>query len=259
LTSINHLPPRALSPFDALASRRSGPESPPNEAEDETMMSKEIRGIAVAVFLVVGASAHAGLGPNGLGPNGLGPNGLGPNGLGPNGLGPNGLGPNGLGPNGLGPNGLVYLITPAGVEFEYDASGVAVGVARDAGGRIAVHEVLRPLRLRRGDRDRLDRLPGEDLGLDGAVRLRDGVAPERRAPTARTVHHPERNAARGGVAHVNLKGTHQYISIRGNPPNPEARAAIATSTNETIFMPMPFGILFADLLAVSPYKAACRL
>ena len=29
------------------------------------------------------------------------------------------------------------------------------------------------------------------------------------------------------LAHVNMQGTHQYISLRGNPPNPEAQAALA--------------------------------
>ena len=59
------------------------------------------------------------------------------------------------------------------------------------------------------------------------------------------------------LAHVNLHGMHQYISLRGNPPNPEAKAALSVTTNEAVFLPQPFGLLFADLHAESPFKGAC--
>ena len=305
------------------------------------MTLKVIRGIAAAMLLLAGASAQAGLGPNGLGPNGLGPNGLGPNGLGPNGLGPNGLGPNGLGPNGLGPNGLgpnglgpnglgpnglgpngldvnglgpnglgpnglgpnglVYLITPAGVELEYDASGVAVGVARDASGGLV------PVPTFFGawfDRDpaaaaqymkyfarcaydaatgiawidstgktwawtgqygfAMASLRSAALEPLGQCTIPSGTPPGEVSPTCSQQVRARMTAEEGGwvssclLAHVNLKGTHQYISIRGNPPGPEAQAAVATSVNESIFMPKRFGILFADLFSGSSYKAACR-
>jgi hypothetical protein len=209
-----------------------------------------------------------GLGPNGLGPNGLGPNGLGPNGLGPNGLGPNGLdvnglGPNGLGPNGLGPNGLIYLITPDGrtatsefkAWFEADSAAASqymkylVRCAYDASTGIAYLDST-----------------GKTWLWTGRFGFAMGSL---RSPTLDTLATGQTVRSRMTVdegkwvsscllAHVNLKGTHQYISLRGSPPNPEAVAALAPGMNEQWVMGQnQYGGFFADLFTDSPVKYAC--
>jgi hypothetical protein len=211
-----------------------------------------------------------GLGPNGLGPNGLGPNGLGPNGLGPNGLGPNGLdvnglGPNGLGPNGLGPNGLIYLITPDGwttsqtSEFKhwFDADPAAasqymkyfVRCAYDASTGIAYLDSSGKTWLWTGHF-------GFAMGSLKSPTLE--TLPSGQQVTSRMTVEEGKWVSSCLLAHVNLKGTHQYISLRGSPANPEAVAALAPGRNEQWIMGQNrYGGFFADLFTDSPVKYAC--
>ena len=212
-----------------------------------------------------------GLGPNGLGPNGLGPNGLGPNGLGPNGLGPNGLdvnglGPNGLGPNGLGPNGLIYLITPDGrtaqstfsAWFEADSAGAAqymryfVRCAYDASTGIAYLDGTGKTWLWTGQY-------GFAMGsLKSKVRepLNPNIPTGAEVRSRMTVDEG-RWVSSCLLAHVNLQGTHQYISLRGSPPNPEAAAAMQPGVNEQWIMGQArFGAFFADLFPAAPPRGA---
>lgn len=196
-----------------------------------------------------------GLGPNGLGPNGLGPNGLGPNGLGPNGLGPNGLdinglGPNGLGPNGLGPNGIILTIEPNGMQavssfgawFEANPATAPqfmryfARCAYDGSTAIAYLDSTGKTWAWSGQYG-LAMTSAKTLVLDGS-----GV------PIAR-----ERMTVDEGkwvsaciLAHVNVQGTHQYISLRGNPPNAEAQAALRPTPGELWTM-RPASVYFGNL------------
>jgi len=245
-----------------------------------------------------------GLGPNGLGPNGLGPNGLGPNGLGPNGLGPNGLGPNGLdvnglGPNGLGPNGLawdglVYVITPAGVELSSDG-----GVVRDAQGNLVTvssnfrswfesDPAAASQYMRYFARCAYDGATGiawlDSTGktwvwtgqyglamtslLSATLEPLDPLDLDPDGPKVRSRMTPEEGKWVSGclLAHVNTKGTHQYLSVRlvgNNPPSAASGSALATTAGEEWTFRERFGEFFGDLFAVdsekkpAPVKYAC--
>jgi hypothetical protein len=254
----------------------------------KTLIRCAVAAVALAVSpLALGGLGPNGLGPNGLGPNGLGPNGLGPNGLGPNGLGPNGLGPNGLdvnglgpnglgpngldvnglgpnglGPNGLGPNGLgitaLYAITPDGWAtnqpsafkqwFESDPTNAAqymkyfARCSYDSKTAIAY------------------------LDSHGFTWLWTGQYGLAMASLKTTIEEPGLGLIRGRMtqdegkwvsacvlAHVNIKGTHQYISLRANPPNPEAQAAFKPTPGERWVM-QGLGIFFGDLYAPNPKK-----
>jgi len=198
-----------------------------------------------------------GLGPNGLGPNGLGPNGLGPNGLGPNGLGPNGLdinglGPNGLGPNGLGPNGISawYLVTPDGTQgpstfkawFEADTAAAAaymkyfVRCAYDGKTGVAYLDATGKTWTWTGQY-------GFAMTSLGMMVTSETIGDIRSPMTAEE----GKWVSSCLLAHVNLQGTHQYISLRGSPPNVEGQQALLPSTNERWVMGVPFGAFFADL------------
>jgi len=48
------------------------------------------------------------------------------------------------------------------------------------------------------------------------------------------------------LAHINLFGTHQYISLRGNPPNREAMAALKPTAFEVLAM-QPASVFFGDI------------
>lgn len=217
-----------------------------------------------------------GLGPNGLGPNGLGPNGLGPNGLGPNGLGPNGLNVNGLGPNGLGPNGLgpvglgveaIYLITPDGKtatsEFKnwFEADPAAASQYMRYFARCAYD---RSTGLAYLDSTGRTWLWTGQFGFAMASLKSPTLEPlNPNLPTGSQVR--SRMTAEEGkwvsaclLAHVNIRGAHQYISLRGSPPNPEAAAALAPGGNEQWIMGRNrFGTFFGDLFSPSPVKYAC--
>ncbi len=237
-----------------------------------------------------------GLMPNGLMPNGLMPNGLMPNGLMPNGLMPNGLMPNGLMPNGLMPNGLNsysieggMLANVAGVNISFDQ-----WFARDPAARsgfmnyfvrcaydATVEVKYRPAGATTSSDDDDEESEDGDIKRGGEKRHRGGDDEHR--------HH--RDASGAAVykwighyglamtslkakqqmtpdeakwisscmlAFVNMKGTHQYISLRGNPPNPEAQAALAPGPNERWIMGrLIFGAFFADLTAPEPLKYVC--
>ena len=252
-------------------------------------MSKFIRVIAMVLGLVVGSAAFAGLGPNGLGPNGLGPNGLGPNGLGPNGLGPNGLGPNGLGPNGLGPNGLgpnglgpnglgpngldvnglgpnglgpnglgpnglILTIEPNGMQgsstfqawFEGDTSSASqfmkyfTRCAYDGATAIAYLDSTGKTWAWTGQYG-FAMTSAKQVTSDSA-----GVATGR----ARMTADEGRWVSSCILAHVNVQGTHQYISLRGNPPNLEAQAALKPTPGELWTM-RPASVYFGNLFDVA--------
>ena len=203
-----------------------------------------------------------GLGPNGLGPNGLGPNGLGPNGLGPNGLNVNGLGPNGLGPNGLGPNGLpltFFVIEPGyaiprGREvsafetwFEADPAGASqymryfARCAYDGNTGIAYR-----------DRKGVAWAWTGQYGLAMGSLLSPSLATLNLDPASPPVRSrmtvDEGKWVSGCIlAHVNTQGTHQYISLRGNPPNVEAQQALALSVGELWSMSDYHGAFMGDL------------
>jgi hypothetical protein len=211
-----------------------------------------------------------GLGPNGLGPNGLGPNGLGPNGLGPNGLGPNGLdvnglGPNGLGPNGLGPNGLpitFFVVEPGytiprGEEpsafetwFEGDPASASqfmkyfARCAYDGNTGIAYQDSTLKAWAWTGQygfaMGSLKSAALETLTLD------PGSPPVR----ARMTTDEGKWVSACILAHVNVQGTHQYISLRGNPPNVEAQAALKPTPGELWTM-RPASIYFGNLFDVA--------
>jgi hypothetical protein len=206
-----------------------------------------------------------GLGPNGLGPNGLGPNGLGPNGLGPNGLGPNGLdinglGPNGLGPNGLGPNGVPvwFTVTPNGMSKTAAGAPVTSDFkkwfeADPAGASKYMHYFVRCAYDDKTGVVYLDST-GKTWGWTGQY----GFA---MASVQTTITDPKLGPVRGRMtldegkwvsacllAHVNVQGSHQYISLRGSPPNPEAQAALMPGINEQWVMgDYKFGAFFGDL------------
>jgi hypothetical protein len=232
-----------------------------------------------------------GLGPNGLGPNGLGPNGLGPNGLGPNGLGPNGLdvnglGPNGLGPNGLGPDGLVYVISPAGVALDEDGdvvrdgAGNPVPVSSTFSAWFDADPVGAAQYMRYFARCAYDGETGiawlDSRGKTWVWTGQYGLA----MTSLRTiVTEPGLGEVRGRMtreegkwvsgcllAHVNTKGTHQYLSVRlygHRAPSAEASSALATSAGEDWTFRETFGAFFGDLFAVGadgtplPVKYAC--
>ena len=221
-----------------------------------------------------------GLGPNGLGPNGLGPNGLGPNGLGPNGLGPNGLdvnglGPNGLGPNGLGPNGLPYtfFVVEPGYEiprgertsafdtwFESDPAAASqymryfARCAYDGNTGVAYQD-------RKGRAwawtGQYGFAMGSLMSPSLATLTLDPASPPVRS---RMTVEEGKWVSACLLAHVNLQGSHQYISLRGNPPNPEAQQALALTTGELWTMSYSHGAFFGDLFseAKSTARYACR-
>lgn len=225
-----------------------------------------------------------GLGPNGLGPNGLGPNGLGPNGLGPNGLGPNGLGPNGLGPNGLGPNGLdVNGLGPNGlgpnglgpnglpVTFYVVEPGYTIARGRDVSAfetwfeadPVAASQYMRYFArcaydgntgVAYQDRQGVARAWTGQYGLAmGSVKsaaLETLTLDPASAPVlARMTAEEGKWVSACILAHVNTQGTHQYISLRANPPNVEAQAALALSVGELWTMSDYHGAFFGDLFA----------
>ena len=238
-----------------------------------------------------------GLGPNGLGPNGLGPNGLGPNGLGPNGLGPNGLGPNGLGPNGLGPNGLdVNGLGPNGLGPNgLGPNGLPVtffvvepGYTIPRGRQVSAFETwfeadpaAASQYMRYFARCSYDGNTGVayrdstgkawawtgQYGLAMGSLLSPSLATLNLDPASPPVR--SRMTAEEGkwvsaciLAHVNTQGTHQYISLRANPPNVEAQEALALSAGELWTMNDLHGAFFGDLFApvVAPLttpKHAC--
>ena len=211
---------------------------------------------------------HNGLGPNGLGPNGLGPNGLGPNGLGPNGLGPNGLGPNGLdvnglgpnglGPNGLGPNGLpiTFFVVEPGYTIPRDRQVSAFETWFEADPAAASQY------MRYFARCSYDANTGvayrDSTGKAWAWTGQYGLA---MTSLKTTIDHPTLGAIRAPMtvdegkwvsacllAHVNMQGSHQYISLRGSPPNAEAQSALMPGTNEIWVMgDFKFGAFFGDL------------
>ncbi len=238
-----------------------------------------------------------GLMPNGLMPNGLMPNGLMPNGLMPNGLMPNGLMPNGLMPNGLMPNGLSsysieggMLANVAGVNVSFDQWFAIDPPTRSAFMKYFVRCAYdaktelkyRPAGARVGstDDDHWDNDDSDEWRSD-RERRKDGD----------DEHHHHRDASGADVykwtgyygfamtslkagqqmttdeakwisscmlAFVNMKGTHQYISLRGNPPNIEAQQALAPTQNERWIMGQAvFGAFFADLTAPQPLKYVC--
>jgi hypothetical protein len=228
-----------------------------------------------------------GLGPNGLGPNGLGPNGLGPNGLGPNGLGPNGLGPNGLnvnglnvnglGPNGLGPNGLnvngldvngqgfnglgpgdlVLRVTPDGwtggtsnfrAWFEADPAGAAEYMKYFTRCAYDVHTAI----------VYVDRY-GKTWAWTGQYALAMGSLDsgllEPLGPGSSQLVRARMTSDEGEwvsaclLAHVNTKGTHQYLSLTGEPSNAKAHAALVRSAGEKWVMTRSLGTFYGDLFA----------
>ena len=204
--------------------------------------------------------------PNGLGPNGLGPNGLGPNGLGPNGLDVNGLGPNGLGPNGLGPNGLpieFYTVEPNGMKavsnfqtwFESNAAAAAqymryfVRCSYDGNTGIAYVDSH-----------------GKTWAWTGqygfAMTSVQTVVDEKELGTVRGRMTVDEGKWVSSciLAHINMQGSHQYISLRGNPPNREAQQALALTTGELWTMSYSHGAFFGDLFsdAKNPARYACR-
>jgi hypothetical protein len=222
-----------------------------------------------------------GLGPNGLGPNGLGPNGLGPNGLGPNGLGPNGLtpngtldvnglGPNGLGPNGLGPNGLpvnFFTVEPSGQVdsnfkswFEADPAAASkymryfARCSYDANTGIAYLDSSGKTWAWTGQYG-LAMTSLKSAALEPLSPL-DPAGPKVRA---RMTVGEGRWVSSCILAHVNTQGTHQYISLRGNPPNAEAQAALALSPGELWTMSDYHGAFLGDLFQAGSWapKASC--
>jgi hypothetical protein len=201
-----------------------------------------------------------GLGPNGLGPNGLLPNGLGPNGLGPNGLGPNGLnvngldvnglGPNGLGSNGLGPNGLVYRILPDGSItdpstfakwFEADTASASqfmkyfTRCAYDGQTAIAYLDSTGKTWIWVGRF-------GLAMGSFRSVVEDPVLGPIRGRMTA----DEGKWVSSCLLVHVNTQGTHQYLSMRGNPPNVEAQQALFPMASER-WLFSELGWFFGDL------------
>ena len=222
-----------------------------------------------------------GLGPNGLGPNGLGPNGLGPNGLGPNGLGPNGLdvnglGPNGLGPNGLGPNGIgitdIYVITPDGTQGPSTFREWFEGAQLTAAERAERVQFMRY--FARCAYDGVTAIAYQDsTGKTWAWTGQYGLA----MTSTKTIVYDAAGAPVGRarmtvdegkwvssclLAHVNTQGTHQYLSLRGSPPNAEAQAALLPTANEEWIMgKYRFGAFLADLFpadtAAPNLKYAC--
>ncbi len=218
-----------------------------------------------------------GMGPNGMGPNGLGPNGMGPNGMGPNGLGPNGLdvngmGPNGMGPNGLGPNGLIYLITPDGTQgtstfrdwFEANPAERSawmryfVRCAYDASTGIAYLDSTGKTWLWTGQYGLAmgSLSSGETITLATGQTVREPMTAEEGQWVSACL-----------LAHVNTKGTHQYLSVRlpgdAAAPCPQAAAALAATPGEVWTMAYSFGQFFGDLFAVdatsqpAPAKYSC--
>jgi hypothetical protein len=60
------------------------------------------------------------------------------------------------------------------------------------------------------------------------------------------------------LAFVNMKGTHQYISLRANPPNIEAQQALLPTQNERWIMGrLVYGAFFADLTHPIAPKFVC--
>ena len=220
------------------------------------------------------ASVPTDWGPNGLGPNGLGPNGLGPNGLGPerpgaqrarsNGLDVNGLGPNGLGPNGLGPNGLIYAHSAPGredraVRPSAPGSRPTRPARRSTCGTSSAAPTTPPRESPTStSRARPGSGPASTASRWSRSRARPGSRSNPNIPTgaevrARMTVDEGRWVSSCLLAHVNLQGTHQYISLRGSPPNPEAAAALQPGVNEEWIMGQArFGAFFADLFPAAP-------
>ncbi len=211
--------------------------------------------IVVAVALLAGCQQREQPGPDlastgspVVAPNGLGRNGLGRNGLGRNGLGRNGLGRNGLGRNGLGRNGLssAWLIdgavnTEFAGWFEEDpvengyAMGYFVRCAYDGSTEIQYVDAS---------------------GTEWAWTGQYGLAMATLLAEQMMTDEERRWVSACLLAHVNMKGTHQYLSLRlpgGEPaPTAQAAAALATTPGERWALPFTFGQFFGDLYAEDP-------
>ena len=145
----------------------------------------------------------------------------------------NGLGPNGLSLEALGVT-AIGLITPRRDDADVRVQGLVRGRHRLG---LRVHEVLRPLRLRLSHGHRLPRLDGQDRAWTGQYGLamtslgtivNDPVLGEVRG---RMTQDEGRGVSGCLLAHVNTKGTHQYLSVRPYGHRvPSAQAAIALAT-----------------------------
>jgi hypothetical protein len=235
--------------------------------------------VVLAAFLALAARpVSAGTMPNGLMPNGLMPNGLMPNGLMPNGLMPNGLMPNGNNPNGLMPNGLMPNgLMPNGLL----ANGLMPnGLISYAifGGMYASNGV---------DKTSFDEWFATDpaardnfmkyfarCAYDGTMEV-TYVDPSKKswrwsggigfAMTTLKAGQPMSVDESMWIsscllAFINMQGSHQYVSIRANPPNVEAQQALALTTGELWTMSYSHGAFFGDLFsdAKNPAKYSCR-
>jgi len=203
-----------------------------------------------------------GMGPNGLGLNGMGPNGMGPNGMGPNGEGLNGMGPNGMGPKGLGMTGLgPYRQDLAGLTCQAASGGFVCSIAPGARSLFDAW---------------FQRSKEADSYMEYFTRCAYDAKTEIHYPTAADPTHMWKGhyafamtSLKAGrqmtrdegkwvssclVAHVNTRGTHEYISIRGNPPNAEAQEALKPTPGERWAMSYPEGMFFGDVL--TPPSAA---
>jgi hypothetical protein len=209
------------------------------------------RTAVLATFLALAArSASAGTMPNGLMPNGLMPNGLMPNGLMPNGLMPNGLMPNGLMPNGLMPNGLMPnglmpngllanglmpngLISYAIFGGMYASNG-ATSTSFDQW--FATDPAARDHFMKYFARCAYDGTMeatyvdpgGKSWRWPGGI----GFAMTSLKAGKKMTVDESRWISSCLLAFINTQGTHQYLSIRGTPPNKEAAAALKPGTNE---------------------------
>ena len=210
-----------------------------------------------------------GMGSNGMGSNGLGFNGMGSNGMGSNGMGSNGLDVNGMGSNGLdlGPDGVIYLITPDGSQpstfrewFEVNPPERSAWMryfarcAYDANTAIAYLDST-----------------GKTWVWTGQYGLAMGSLSSGETATlatGETVRKPMTEEEGKWVsacllAHVNTKGTHQYLSVRlpngEEAPSPQAAAALAATPGEAWTFATVFGQFFADLfpLDTPPVKYSC--
>lgn len=175
--------------------------------------------------------------------NGLGRNGLGRNGLGRNGLGRNGLGRNGLGRNGLGRNGASAWLIDGSVNTDFVAwfeeSPAENGYAMGYFVRCA-YDVATEIQYT------------DASGTAWAWTGQYGLAMPSLLSEQMMSEDELKWVSACLLAHVNLTGSHQYISVRGNPPNLEAQAALHPSENERWLMSFPAGIYFGDLFADEP-------
>jgi hypothetical protein len=232
--------------------------------------------VVLAAFLALAAvPVSAGLMPNGLMPNGLMPNGLMPNGLMPNGLMPNGLMPNGLMPNGLMPNGLMPNgLMPNGLL----ANGLMPnGLVSYAiyGGMYAANATTSTsfdqwFATDPAARDNFMKYFAR-CAYDGTMEV-TYVDPSKKswrwsggigfAMTSlkagkRMTPDEGRWISSCLLTFINTQGTHQYLSVRGTPPNKEAAAALKPGINEQWIMGERFGAFFGDLQDAAPKKYAC--